>query len=609
MLKYILIALWFLQFNFHGISQKIDFGVEVQQNTNLVQEWVGSNDLNKFNQAFSLTDVQGDTLNIFFNEFSMVNNFEIPLYFRFNLQKRFFFDLKISNVSHKLNMQGISNYTDYYYLNNYGTYADFESQAIANGFANVDTSDYQNYMNVIIENNKQNIAWDESFKLLSFTGNIGVRLLPHRSINPYMYVGFTLKNKYSKSTYSYFDFDNVNVYENQKVQQGVNKFADRTYYINAGLGAEFYRFRLGVYYQGGLAFQFSNGKTNDIVYDVNRITPFKRIHSYGFNLSVNLFSAPIGKKVVYNDLQSEQLVFSNVKEKRMKWDFQFKFSRRFFFNVTSFYNDSGKALVLMARDTILFNNGTNLQSGEKIEVSTFGDLKKVEWSGQVDFALTRHFSKRFSVEFSLSASMLTADIETMDMKATVAHDSLGNFWFIDDKQPRINPGVFRTSYVLSTLSWALKYKIFDREIFDLSVIYGMGRTTLGNVYLSDFGFPNGVNSLDLYDDVDEFYYNDNSTKLNAHNGQINVDFNQSPDVFFNDFGSQKFDNNWQTPKNLRFNYPMIKFGFEASIERFTLGLMMDMSRGYMDGFLLDSYSSLYFSVGYKLWMKEKKSEK
>ncbi|MBK9190796.1 MAG: hypothetical protein IPM77_04380 [Crocinitomicaceae bacterium] len=77
-------------------------------------------------------------------------------------------------------------------------------------------------------------------------------------------------------------FSNTNVYDYSKVNDGVNRFAESTFYLNFNAGIEFYRFRAGFYYQAGFAFQATTGITSDVVIYVNPYTPFERIHSYGF---------------------------------------------------------------------------------------------------------------------------------------------------------------------------------------------------------------------------------------------------------------------------------------------------------------------------------------
>lgn len=585
-------------------SQSLDFGVEVQQNNNLVKKWLQTESLSDYNRAFSLQDINGDTLNVYFTTFSMSNNFEIPLYFRYNFKKRLFVDLKLSNTAHTLNMEGVSNYNESYFVSNYGTYSDFEAQAQANGYSSVDTSDYVNYMNSVKSQYLQSIRSKEEFKVLSFTTNVGFNLLPHRSIKPYFTLGFTTKAKYRKYSYQYLDFSNSNIYDNSKVYDGVNKFSEITYYFNLGMGAQFYRFRAGIYYQAGLSFLATNGLTNDVVIDVNPFTPFERIHSYGFTLCANLFSTPVGKRVIFDDLESEELILSNVQKKKYKWEFMLRFNRRGFNDVTSFYAAPDNRLSVMTRDSILFNTGSAIKSAEKVEMVTLGDIKKITWTGQLDFVLTRNLTRRLSAEFMIGSSTLVSDIATTELSATVLHDSTGNSWYLGSAEPRINAGVYRTRFNLTNFSLAVRYKFIDRDLFELSLLAGTGFTGMLQVSLSYVDLPDGVNELGIYEDLDNNYYSGENTPLYAHIGPMSPDLNQSPDVFFTSFGTSKLDDTWQTPEMQRGGFPMVRFGIEAAIDRFTLGLTVDRSKNYMDGFILNTYTSVYFSVGYKLWRKE-----
>lgn len=598
-------ALFYLLLNLQVFSQTLDFGIEVQQNNNLVKQWLLTDELSDLNRAFSVKDINGDTLNVYFTSFSMTNNFEIPLYFRYNYLNRYFVDLKLSNTAHTLNMEGISNYNESFFTANYGTYNDFVLQAQAAGYTNVDTSDYLNYMDAAREQYVQSVRSKEEFRVLSFTTNMGVRLLPHRSFKPYITAGYTFKAKYRKYLYQNLEFSNPNIYDYNKVNQGVNKFAEITHYINLGVGVDFYRFRAGVYYQGGLAFQATNGKTNDVVINVNPYTPFERIHSYGFSLSANLFSTPIGKRVIYDDFSGEEVELSNIQKKRYKWDFEIRFNRRGFNELNTYYTTPDNRLSVLSRDSILYSNGSTIQSAEKVEMLTFGDVKRVFWTGQLDFALTRHFGKRFSFEAAVGFSSLTTDIETTELSATVLHDTLGNTYLYNNAEPRIRSGVYRNTFNLTNFSTALYFKLIDRDFFSFSIFTGSGFTTMIHRSLDYVDLPDGVNELDIYKTIDENYYSLDDNSLYAYQGTMEVDLDASPDELFSKFGNTKLDSSWPTPEPQRFTFPMVKFGFVATIDRYTLGLSVDRSRSYMDGFLLNKYSSIYFSVGYKFWRKER----
>lgn len=580
--------------------QSFDFGLEVQQNTNLVKKWGFDDTPSTQNHAFSVLDNNSDTLHVFFTRFSMTNNFEVPVYFRYNFKRRFFVDLKLSNTSHTLKMEGVSNYNASFFTSNFGTYNDFLLQAQADGFDTVSESDYANYIDAAKSQYEQKVSSIEEFKVLSFTANFGMRLLPHRSINPYVAFGFTSKTKYRKFSYQALQFSNSNVYDYSKVNDGVNRFAENTFYLNLAAGVEFYRFRAGIYYQAGFAFQATTGSTSDVVIYVNPYTPFERIHSYGFNICANLFSTPIGKRVVQENLTTDEIILSNIKRESYKWYFGLRFNRRGYNDVNTFYTAPDSRLSIMSRDSILYNNGTNVQSAEKVEMLTFGDVKKILWSGQLDLYATRNFGKRFYVEASLGSSSLTTDIETWQFQGTVLHDSInGNSWLKSNAEPRISSGVYRNVFNLSNFTITTGYRIIDRDLFRFSVLVGAGFTTMVHRSLLYVDLPDGVNELEIYNTIDKNYYTIGDNSIYAYQGSMNVDVNGSPDLLFNKFGGVKLDRNWPTPKPQRAVFPMVKIGFEAEIERYTLGLCIDRSRNYMDGFLLDKYSSIYFSVGYR----------
>lgn len=593
--------LFYLILPFISFGQSVDFGVELQQNNNLVKKWLLTDELSDFNRAFSVLDNNQDTINVYFNTFSMANNFEIPIYFRFNFKKRSFIDFKLSNTTHTLLMQGVSNYSNDFFTTNFGTYDDFVLQAQADGFSNVNQSDYDNYINGAKSFYQNKVSAVEEFKVLSLTANYGFRFLPHRSIKPYLTAGFTVKGKYRKFSYQHLDFTSNNVFDLSKVNEGVNKFAETTLYLNFGYGFEFYRFRLGIYYQGGFAFQFTNTQTNSVVVDVNPFTPFERIHSYGLTVSANLLSTPIGKRVTYDDSAEDDLVLSNIKKKTYKWEFGLKFNRRGFNDMSSFYADPSNRLSLLSKDSILFNNNGTIMSAEKIEMTTLGDLKRILWSGEFELTATRNFGKRFSLNFSLGLSNLSTDIATTEFTATILHgDSISApTYAYSNNEPRIKSGVYRSSYSLVNTTTSVSYKLFNRDLFSLSLIMGWGNTVLAKRVTSYNNYPEGVNELHIYNTIDIHNYNMKGSGLYAFTGNMQIDPNTSPDSFTSKFGNQPIDENWQSPKKLRGSFPTVRFGFELGLDKFTLGFTTERSTTYMDGFILNTYSSVYFSLGYK----------
>ena len=595
------IALLYVLTPLFSLCQSIDFGVEAQQNYNLVKKWQLTDELSEFNRAFSILDNNQDTINVYFNTFSMTNNFEIPVYFRFNFKKRSFFDFKLSNTTHTLLMEGVTNYTDNFFTQNFGTYNDFVLQAAADGFTEVNQSDYDNYINGAKSLYQNKVSSKEEFKVLSLTANYGIRLLPHRSIKPYVTAGFTVKGKYRKFSYQHLDFNGNTVYDLSKVNEGVNKFAETTLYLNFGYGFEFYRFRLGIYYQAGFAFKFANSQTNSVVVNVNPSTPFERIHSYGLTMCTNLLSTPLGKRVSYDDLSENDMVLSNIKKASYKWEFGVRFNRRGYNDMTSFYSDKNSQLSLLSKDSILFNDNGQIVSAEKIEMTTLGDVKRILWSGEIEFIAKRNLGKRFSAEFSLGLSNLTTDISSTEFKATIIHadsTSGSRYAFLND-EPKIKSGVYRSAYSLINTTTAVHYKFINRDLFYVSISIGWGNTLLAKRINNYVDHPDGVNELNIYHTIDVNNYTMANSGLFSFIGNLQVDPTQSPDAVTSKFGTNPIGEGWQTPKKFRSSFPTARLGFEVGLDKFTLGIAAERSSSYMDGFILNTYKSVYFSLGYK----------
>ena len=84
---------------------------------------------------------------------------------------------------------------------------------------------------------------------------------------------------------------------------------------------------------------------------------------------------------------------------------------------------------------------------------------------------------------------------------------------------------------------------------------------------------------------------------------MNVDLTESPDQVTDKFDSDNDFASWNSPRKFRLAYPIVKFGIEANIDRFSLGLSTEGNINYMDGFMLNSYSTIFFSIGYKFWTR------
>ena len=77
----------------------------------------------------------------------MEDNFELPLFLRYQFKNRFFIELNYSQASHELNIEGNTNYTDAYFVQQHGTFEQFKNQVELQGLPEVTLSDYNQYIN------------------------------------------------------------------------------------------------------------------------------------------------------------------------------------------------------------------------------------------------------------------------------------------------------------------------------------------------------------------------------------------------------------------------------------------------------------------------------
>ena len=592
-----------------SISQwRIDFGVEGQVNQNKVQKWELYDKYDPASTTLEVLDVDGDTLGIFFNKFNMENNYEIPIYFRLN-RYRHFIDFKLSNSFNTLKMEGYSNYNQSFYEQYYGTYADFEAQAMADGLSNVDTSDYEAYLNVARKDWESDISYTETFQLLSLTVNYGYRFLPHKSIKPFVAGGLTVKGKYRKVNYNYLRFSNDFIEDLSAINDAINDFAEISVYTNFAFGVELYRFRMAAYFQYGIGYAFPEYEYDEeqIVY-VNDFTAFDNLFSFGFNLGVDLFRQDFGKNIHKDNVTKDDLEISKIKRKKDKWDFGIRFNRRGFNDLTTFYQDDvgeEKFLSVFKSDTAIVEVDGVLQEGYNIESARFEDIKRIGWSGQFDAFGTVYFGKRWLAELSAGYSHLNFDVETKELTATIAFDSLGSYYVESSGSPRIRSGVYRKAFDLIHINPSVGYKVIDRDIFDLRLKLGAGITLMIHRFQGLTEQPDGVNELGLYEDVEgAYYWAGNETDLLVNDQwEIDYDLNYSPDDVIYNFDPNYTMADRSTPQKHRQWYPTAKFGVEATIDRFSLGMSAETVLGYMDGFMLQSFSTVYFSIGYKIWSR------
>lgn len=587
---------------------RVDFGVEAQVNQNKVQKWIVYDKYDPNSTTLEVVDVIGDTMGIFFNKFTMSNNFEIPIYFRLN-RNRHFIDFKLSNSINTLKMEGYANYNLSFYEQNYGTYADFEAQAIADGLTDIDQADYEAYLNVARKDWESDITYTQTFQLLSLTVNYGYRFLPHKSIKPFVAGGLTVKGKYRKANYDYLRFSNDFIEDLSAINDAINDFAEISVYSNLAFGFELYRFRMAAYLQYGIGYAFPEYEyEEDQITYVNDFTAFDNLFSFGLNIGVDLFRQDFGKNVHKDNVTKDDFEISKIKRKKDKWDFGIRFNRRGFNDLTTFFEDDvaePSYLSVFRADSAIVNVGGILQEGYNIESARFEDIKRIGWSGQLDVYASVYFGKRWLAELSAGYSHLNFDVETKELTATIGEDSLGTYYVESTGSPRVRSGVYRKGFDLIHFNPSVGFKVIDRDIFDLRLKIGGGITLMLHRFLGSTEQPEGVNELDLYDDVEAAYSwpADGDNVLVNDQWEIDYDLNYSPDDVISNF-----DPNYtfasRTPSvTQRQWYPTAKFGIEANIDRFSLGMSAETVIGYMDGFMLKNFSTVYFSIGYQIWSR------
>ena len=594
-----------LMFSWIANSQSLDFGVEVNSNFNSVEKFDFGEDLyDSSNLSMSIVDLAGNTSDIYFHKFTMDNHFEIPLYFRYNLRKRWFFDFKLSNSVNKLQMWGSSNYNDQNYQDNFGTYDEFIIAANNDGFNNADSSDYESYISNARKLNESSVRTSEEFKLLSFTANAGFRFFPHKSVKMFLAAGFTYKAKYAKHVYSNVSFGRDYIENVSSVEKAIDRYAETSSYFNAQLGVEFYRFRMSAFFQTGMTYSFSPRDPGPEVTYTALATPFDVIRTYGFSLSANLFSLDLGKRVKRDDVSEDDLIISNIESKKEKWDLGIRYDRRGYNDLTTFYGSPESQLSVLKQDSTLYNNWGTFVEGQQVELITLGGIKRVKWGGRISGFMNFYFTRRFGVRASLGGSRMVFDVESRELNATIiGNDSTGYSYLIAPGTPRLKSAVYRKTVDVIDLSIAATYKIIDRDLFSLGVNIGFGFSGMAYVPADKRGAPEGVNELSVYSDLDDFYSGEPGTGIQFHQGELDVDLNGDPKAMLDKFNEGVVGLDESEGATLRLLYPTVSFGLEANLERYTIGIGGDFSLAYMDEFLLDRSKSVYMSVAYKLFKR------
>ncbi|MBN4072491.1 hypothetical protein JYT74_00495 [Crocinitomix catalasitica] len=589
-------------------AQKLEFGFALQQNFNRFAEI----DRPAFHPSFRTFSIDGasslitgdpvDTLDVYMNKFSLEDNFEIPLFFRYQFKNRFFIEVLYSSSANELNIDGNTNYTDYYFVKNYGSYDEFNTQAIADGHGPQTINSYNEYIAGYKHVNIGDISMTERFRLTTLSLNFGMKLFPHKSIRPFFSSGFSWKNKQRKQLYQYLNFTHYEVRNYAKVTDGLDTYSNNTYFLNFISGLEFYRFRLSIFGQVNfIGSSLTDGKTNGVVINLNtEAQTFESAVSFGFNLSSTLFGKYLGKDVHYDELSDETIAISNIKKKKLNWSIGARLNNRLTVDLTGFYDDDSSSLHVVQIDTALLGNAGSLQDSWIIQAVTFGKIKRINWRPPIEVFGEYHFSKRFFLTGSIGFSALSFDIQTEQFSAVITADSLGvkNFVTLEDS-PSLRPGVYRKNIGITTLTHVLNFNIVENPTFALRIFGGVGIAGMISAPFTRIT-PPGVNDLSIYGELDRVYQGiPESTDLLATTDPLNIKPTANPAEMLAKFPKTLLDETFVTPEAYKFSFNFIRTGFEVAIDRYTISAMFEMNLRYMDGFMLNDFRSIMLGIGYR----------
>lgn len=602
-MKY-LISLTLLMSVLTAKSQSVDFGVRVSQFYNTVQKVDIEDPYAEEHIAMSIRDINNDTVHTWFNKFTMDNHFEMPLFLRFNSRKRWYGEIGISTSTNQLQMWGGSNYTNHYFVNKYGTFNEFQAAAAADGFT-ADSADYAIYIDNLRNQAHSNLRTVEQFKLISYNFMAGMRFFPHKSIKLFTEIGFSMKYKFRKHQYNYLDYSKPILYDLSKADAAIDKYAEVSTYGNFRFGLEWYRFRVSAFVQTGATFIFDELNTNPDVYYVANETPFDVIRSYGMSLSANLYSMDIGRRVKRDEVSTDEIIVSNIKRKKDRWDLGVFFDLRLLNEVNSYYQDDQNRLSFLKMDSVLVKNNGNFQEGLALEMIRIGDVKRVNWGPRIGGFLNLHLTKRFSVGGRLGGSKMIVDFETLQLQATALIDSSGSTsYLIENGQPTLKSAAYRKEINIVDLNFQAAYRIIDKDLFYLNVSAGIGFSAMARIDYTKNAYPPSVNELSIYENLDGIYSGyDVNGNLMAHYGEMNVDLKESPDQVINKFHEPYTGPQLDAEDGNRIVYGFTSFGLEAGLNKFTIGTGINFTPSYMDEFLLFKNASAFVSVGYKIFRR------
>jgi len=610
MRKYILTSLillssWFIQ------AQTASFGFEFMQRNNKLGGVAA--DFKK--PDFYIQDEWNDTLGCVFNKYSITkSSFELPLYLRLKLKKRWYADLNYSSSKYAITLTGTANKSDGYYKTWNYTFEQFQDLAQYNSGQPVTQQEYQDYLNSYKTKEEQSIEYNEEFKLNSFGLLIGYTFLPHKTIKPYAFGGFSYRSKVRQYSYQYANIKAKSesetwsrVNDQSEINTAVLQFSQKSIVLRLGAGLETYRFRGGFSFDYCPLSQTSLPYTGGRVYRTKTTHPYNKFNSFTFYVSSDIISKELAAKK-NNITNTDVIQIDKLELKKSKNAFGVNVSKVVTSNLTSYGYNQDPITFGSIKQYYTFQYSSSqfadsLIYNYRLQLVSLGSITKADWKPLVEGFYRRTILKKFEWESSLGWQNLTLDLRTKELETVLTYNYLYELTYPNVKT--YYTGVYRTKYNFLTLGQKLYFTALDKDFVKLKLSAGVSFAGF-STKLAETDAENGINSLGITSKIDELHtgnlVSDSTTFVSESLDYI--DFNESPITLVNNFDKQSsYATAWKPKDKIRQSYKSIKLGAEAEFNRVIIGLNYEKTIGYVDGLLIKNFTRVSFSVGYFLFRK------
>lgn len=617
------------------IAQEIDFGLEFRINSNklsnrldqdgeISQPGHASLELGSFeipDYNFGFYDENQDTVYVRFNEVKMLNNFEIPVYFRYTTRSNFFFDLKISGGKHTMSYRGGVFRDPNYYFDQYGSFEDY--QAAYGGTFNGqpvngdpetsynDTSAYINWFDNQVQNDaysQANAELVEELKFRSINLWFGRKFLKHKRVHPFVSLGlhyrttinsfrrkhFTIQDNYFGQVLTRRDFS--------QISEETPSFSNNAMGIGIGFGFDIYRYHFAA--TAEYSFNLSNNFRDKVsVFDHRNAGAGFR--TWNVSVGVDLFSHDFKTKNNIEEIYGEefQSLTTSINKNR-KWSLGINVKSP----IMNRMSNHRKFSFLTIQDSPDPVSGDLNRIWESL---SFGQIDRVSWIPKFELGFRFNIIERLDFEIVTAFSKVTIDLKVQEYSA----HTINNNTEFDSSRTNINYAVFRTEAAPLYLGGNVYYTLIRKPAADFRVYAGGGINSFSLLSGSETGQELGVNGSgnDIYKTVRDYQFHGTYQPENINN----VD--QS---FYSDYAEDINTN--LTPQQLlalydgagkyelathdvgrTSAYVTINAGMELELNRFLFGLSGEFSLNKVDNFLVKNYFNLNLNFGYILVSKTK----